>query len=113
MDLLETILHEMTHTTIYLKDEADFNEGLAVLVGKVGTIQFLEKTFGSSDPLTMEAQRNLEDERLFCSFLASLLQQLEQLYASPVSYEEKLTQREEVFERSLMRFGGIKSQLQT
>lgn len=113
VDLLETILHEMTHTTIYLKDEADFNEGLAVLVGKVGTIQFLEKTFGSSDPLTMEAQRNLEDERLFCSFLASLLQQLEQLYASPVSYEEKLTQREEVFERSLMRFGGIKSQLQT
>lgn len=113
VDLLETILHEMTHTTIYLKDEADFNEGLAVLVGKVGTIQFLEKTFGSSNPLTMEAQRNLEDERLFCSFLASLLQQLEQLYASPVSYEEKLTQREEVFERSLMRFGGIKSQLQT
>jgi predicted aminopeptidase len=113
VDLVETILHEMTHTTLYLKDEADFNEGLAVLVGKVGTIQFLEKTFGSSDPLTMEAQRNLEDERLFCSFLASLLQQLEQLYASSVSYEEKLTQREEVFERSLMRFGGIKNQLQT
>jgi predicted aminopeptidase len=113
VDLVETILHEMTHTTLYLKDEADFNEGLAVLVGKVGTIQFLEKTFGSSDPLTMEAKRNLEDERLFCSFLASLLQQLEQLYASSVSYEEKLTQREEVFERSLMRFGGIKNQLQT
>jgi predicted aminopeptidase len=113
VDLVETILHEMTHTTLYLKDQADFNEGLAVLVGKVGTIQFLEKTFGSSDPLTMEAQKNLEDERIFCSFLASLLQQLEQLYASTASYEEKLAQREKVFQKSLVRFEGIKNKLQT
>ncbi len=113
VDLVETILHEMTHTTLYLKDEADFNEGLAVLVGKVGTLQFLEKTFGPSDPLTMEAQKNLEDERIFCSFLASLLQQLEQLYDRPISYQEKLNQREKVFEKSIVRFSGIRNQLQT
>ncbi|MGD8982426.1 MAG: aminopeptidase [Desulfobacteraceae bacterium] len=113
VDLVETILHEMTHTTLYLKDEAEFNEGLAVLVGKVGTIQFLERTFGPSDPLTMEAKKNLEDERIFSSFLTSLLQQLERLYDSPISYQQKLTQREKVFERSLVTFGGIKGQLQT
>ncbi len=113
VDLVETILHEMTHTTLYLKGEGEFNEGLAVLVGKVGAIQFLEKTFGPSDPLTIEAKKNVEDERIFCTFLASLLQQLEQLYDSPISYEEKLTQREKVFERSLVKFGGIKGQLQT
>jgi predicted aminopeptidase len=113
VDLVETILHEMTHTTLYLKDEAGFNEGLAVLVGKVGTLQFMEKTFGALDPLTVEAQKNLEDERIFCSFLASLLRQLEQLYASPTSYEEKLNQREKVFEKSLVRFSEIRNQLQT
>ncbi len=113
VDLVETILHEMTHTTLYLKGEGEFNEGLALLVGKVGALQFLEKTFGPSDPLTMEAKKNLEDERIFSSFLASLLHQLEQLYNSPISYEEKLTQREKVFERSLVKFGGIKGQLQT
>ena len=112
-DLVETILHEMTHTTLYLKGEGEFNEGLALLVGKVGALQFLEKTFGPSDPLTVEAKKNLEDERIFSSFLASLLHQLEQLYNSPISYEEKLTQREKVFERSLVKFGGIKGQLQT
>ena len=113
VDLVETILHEMTHTTLYLKDEAEFNEGLAVLVGKMGTIEFLEKTFGPSDPPTMEAKKNLEDERIFSSFLAFLLQQLEQLYDSPISYEEKLTQREKVFARSLVKFSGIQGQLQT
>lgn len=113
VDLVETILHEMTHTTLYLKGEGEFNEGLAVLVGKVGAIQFLEKTFGPSDPLTIEAKKNVEDERIFSAFLASLLQQLEQLYDSPISYEEKLTQREKVFERSLVKFGEIKGQFQT
>jgi predicted aminopeptidase len=113
VDLVEIILHEMTHTTLYLKDEGEFNEGLAVLVGKVGAFQFLEKTFGSSDPLTMEAKKNLEDERIFSSFLASLLQQLERLYGSPISYKEKLNQREKVFERSLVKFDEIKGQLQT
>jgi predicted aminopeptidase len=113
VDLVETILHEMMHTTLYLKGEGEFNEGLAVLVGKVGAIQFLEKTFGPSAPLTIEAKKNLEDERIFSSFLASLLQQLERLYDTPISYQDKLTQREQVFERSLVKFSGIKSQLQT
>ena len=113
VDLVETILHEMTHTTLYLKGEGEFNEGLAVLVGKVGAIRFLEKTLGQSDPLTMEAKKNVEDERIFSAFLASLLQQLEQLYDSPISYEKKLTLREKVFESSLVKFGKIKSQLQT
>ena len=113
VDLVETILHEMTHTTLYLKDESEFNEGLANLVGKVGAVQFLEETLGPSDPSTLEAKKILEDERIFSSFLASLLQQLERLYASPVSYEEKLAQREKVFQKSLVRFEGIKNKLQT
>jgi predicted aminopeptidase len=113
LDLVETILHEMTHTTLYVKDEPEFNEGLAVLVGKMGAIRFLEETFGPSDPLAMEAKENVEDERIFCSFLASLLQQLEQLYDTPIGYEEKLARREEVFERSLVEFGRIKGQFKT
>jgi predicted aminopeptidase len=113
VNLVETILHEMTHTTLYLKGGGEFNEGLAGMVGKVGAIQFLEKTFGPSDPLTIEAKKNLEDEHIFSPFLASLLQQLEQLYDTPIGYEEKLAGREKVFERSLVKFSGIKGQFQT
>jgi predicted aminopeptidase len=113
VNLVETILHEMTHTTLYLKGGGEFNEGLAGMVGKVGAIQFLEKTFGPSDPLTIEAKRNLEDEHIFSPFLASLLQQLEQLYDTPIGYEEKLTRREKIFEKSLVKFSRIKGQFQT
>jgi predicted aminopeptidase len=111
--LVETILHEMTHTTLYVKGEGEFNEGLAGLVGKVGTVLFLERMYGPSNPMTLEAKQILEDERLFSSFLASLLQDLERLYNSPISYEEKLTEREKVFAKSLVEFHGLRGRLQT
>jgi len=113
VDLVETILHEMTHTTLYVKGHGEFNEGLAGLVGKVGAIQFLEKTYGPSDSLTIEAKKNLEDERLFSPFLSTLMQRLEQLYDSPISYQEKLIQREKVFASSVVSFGQLKAQFQT
>lgn len=113
LDLVETILHEMTHTTLYVQGKGEFNEGLAVLVGKVGAVQFFEKNYGPSDPLTLEAKRTLEDERLFSSFLASVLRKLEHLYKSPINYQDKLSEREKVFARSLEEFSQIKSQLQT
>ncbi|MBK5100233.1 MAG: aminopeptidase [Desulfobacteraceae bacterium] len=111
--LAETILHEITHATFYLQGQSEFNEGLAVLVGKRGALHFLETTYGSSHPLTMQARKAVEDERIFSSFLASLLDELERLYDSPIGYEEKLSQREEVFSRSLEEFARLKNRLQT
>ena len=112
-DLVETILHEMTHTTLYLKGQGAFNEGLAVLVGKVGAFLFFDEVFGPSHPFTEEAKGSIEDERLFSRFLASLMDKLEQLYNSPISYQEKLTRREEVFAESIEEFKYIKERFKT
>ena len=109
LDLVDTILHEMTHTTLYVKGQGEFNEGLAMLVGKVGAILFLENAYGPLDPLTVEAKKSLEDERIFSSFLTSLLEQLESVYDSPITYQEKLTEREKTFSRSQEAFSQIKS----
>jgi predicted aminopeptidase len=112
-DLVETILHEMTHATLYLKGQGEFNEGLATLVGKKGAYLFLKETFGSSHPLTLEAQKTIEDERLFSSFLASLLGELNQLYDSSLSYQEKLREREKVFALYPERFNSLRGSFQT
>jgi predicted aminopeptidase len=111
--LAETILHEMTHTTLYLEDQGEFNEGLAVLVGKMGALRFLEKTYGSSHPFAINGQRDIEDERLFSAYLVRVLKRLECLYSSPISYQEKLAQREKIFAGSLEEFERLKVRLQT
>jgi len=113
LGLVETVLHEMTHTTLYVKDQGEFNEGLAVLVGKRGALLFMEKTYGPTHPLTVEAAKSIHDEALFSSFVASLLEELERLYNSPITYEQKLAEREEVFEGALRQFEVLKSRLKT
>jgi len=112
-DLVDTILHEMTHTTIYLKGQGAFNEGLAVLVGKVGAFLFFEEVFGPSHPFTEEAKESIEDERVFSRFLAALMNKLEQLYNSPITYQEKLARREEVFAGSLEEFKHTRKRFKT
>ena len=113
VELTEIILHEMTHTTLYLKGQSEFNENLANLVGKAGTISFMRETYGYTHPFTIEAENNLSDQRLFCSFLTSLLEMLESLYNSDISYEEKLTKREMIFKRSLKDFADIQADFKT
>ena len=112
-DLVEIILHEMTHTTLYIKGQGAFNEGLAQIVGKKGALRFLEKTRGPSHPLTLEAKAAIEDERLFADFIDSLLKELDTLYRSSLSLEEKLAKREEIFFRSLEEFETLKGRLKT
>ena len=112
-DLVETILHEMTHTTIYVKGQGYFNEGFANLVGLIGARQFLEAQYGPTHPLTIEAQKTIEDEMVFSSFIFTLMDDLEHLYGSPFSYEEKLAQREKVFSHALENFERLKGDLKT
>ena len=113
VDLVEVILHEMTHTTLYVKGQGEFNEGLAVLVGKAGAFLFLKKTYGPTHPLTIEAQKSIEDERIFSPFLKVLLEKLKHLYDSPIGYKEKLAEREKIFARSLEEFNYLKNRLHT
>jgi len=113
VDLVETILHEMTHTTFYLKGQGEFNEGIANLVGKMGAVLFVRRTYGPSHPFTIEAKQTIEDERLFSSYLSHLLDELGQMYNSTLSYQAKLVEREKIFSNALKKFAHIKKKLQT
>ena len=44
--LVELIIHELAHATIYFKNQTDFNESFANAVGKMGTLAFLKEHFG-------------------------------------------------------------------
>ncbi len=47
--LAELIIHEMTHATLYVKSNVDFNENLASFVGEEGALLFLEYKYGKPD----------------------------------------------------------------
>lgn len=113
LDLIETILHEMTHTTFYIKGQWEFNEGLANLMGKYGSLAFVKAKYGIQSPISIRAMNIIDDELMFSALLSSLFERLEELYNSPLSYINKLQQREKIFEEFLVYFKDNKNRFRT
>ncbi len=80
-ELAELIIHELTHSTIYLKDSVNFNENLASFVGKKGALLFLENKFGKSSPHLQFYQNELYDDSLYIAFMLQTTQTLKNFYA--------------------------------
>ncbi len=49
-DLASLILHEMVHSTLWVKDSVDFNENLATFIGDTAAYEFLRFKFGKGSP---------------------------------------------------------------
>ncbi len=111
--LVNILLHEMTHATLYVNGQGAFNEGLAVLVGKAGAVQFFEETLGPAHPFTIEAQNALADERLFSRFLDELMAEMEKVYRLEADYNEKMRLRRSVFAEYQNRFETLKKEFKT
>lgn len=78
--LVNTIIHELVHTTLFIKDNIDFNERLAVFVANKGTEYFyLDKEGKDSATLKLIKDENYDDE-LFSKFITSELAKLKKWY---------------------------------
>lgn len=79
-DLVNTIIHELVHTTLFIKDNIDFNERLAVFVANKGTeIFYREKEGAASKTLALIKDENKDDE-LFSKFITRELNDLKNWY---------------------------------
>jgi len=79
-DLVETLLHELVHRTVYARDAADFNEGIATFVGQEGMVQFFEARDGSAGAATARARAVVADDRAISITLEQTRAKVEQLY---------------------------------
>lgn len=109
--LANTVLHELTHGTVFVPGRARFNEGLATFVGDTGSLLFLEERYGARSATVAEARAEQRDRRRYVAFLEELITELRRVYALRISREEKLRRREEWFERAVLRAREIPFEL--
>jgi predicted aminopeptidase len=79
-DLVEVIIHESTHATLYIKSNADFNERLATFVGSLGVKAFYTKLEGPNSATAKKIGLDAEDEKIFSEFITAQIKDLEQWY---------------------------------
>ncbi|MGM9507309.1 aminopeptidase [Larkinella sp. GY13] len=51
--LAELIIHELTHGTLFVKDNLEYNENLADFVGEYGALKFLTQKYGANSPAAL------------------------------------------------------------
>ncbi len=79
-DLANLIIHELVHSTIFVKDSVDFNENLASFIGDRGAWEFLKKYYPST--YLIKYEQELKDEEIFIDHVLRGADKLDSLYKS-------------------------------
>ena len=109
VDLVETVLHELSHNHLFVKGQVRFNESFATFVGRAGAIDFFcNRQGGGPDTVKcFRAQARWRDHQRFEEFIEGLVEQLQVVYQdTTLAYETKLTEREGIFDRHLETFAN-------
>ncbi|WP_462252572.1 aminopeptidase [Ekhidna sp.] len=80
--LAELIIHELTHSTLFIKDNIEFNENLASFIGEQGAIQFLDEKYGKNSHAYFEYVLAEEDSKTFRNQMLLATSKLDSLYKS-------------------------------
>jgi predicted aminopeptidase len=103
VDLVETVVHETTHNTLFLSGHVKFNESFANFVGSVGAIEFFcERDPEGSHCRTARARWN--DTVRFSVFLDELWNELEALYDEGLPVDSVLPRRQRLLTGQAERY---------
>ncbi len=97
-DLAETVIHELTHNTVFKPGDSDFNESVTNFVGRKGAMEFLASIGGKESKLYRQAVEEAEDRDRINEFLGGVYRDLDTFYRrTDLSSAEKIAQRDQIF----------------
>ena len=111
--LIETVLHEMLHQTVWIKGHVSFNESLAGFVGRKGAEAYLAHHDGVDSPAYRDYLDRRADANLLRVHLQQLIARLQELYQEPVSREAKLQRRQILFDEAAATYSALFSRMKT
>ena len=88
-DVADTIIHEMTHATIWSNGHDRFDEELATFVGGEGSLAYLASVYGPDSPESRRAEVERADAAAFSAWLRGTAEELETVYSSALPPSEK------------------------
>jgi len=109
-DLANTIIHELTHATIFVKDSLTFNENLASFVGDKGAEFFLTWKYGKDSKEFLTYINTKDDRRKFSNHFVNAAQKLDSLYGTFTKKmgNERVIKKEAMIRSIVMSLDTIK-----
>ncbi len=88
--LVETLLHELVHATVFVREQVDFNEGVASFIGEEASVGFFA---ARSDAEAEARRREIARARRLDDEMMALRSRVEDLYADQPEGAERAAQR--------------------
>lgn len=93
-DLARLIIHELTHASIFIADDADFNENFASFIGDEGAKRYIEKYYGKNSKEDLQLDTLLSNIQNFSAITLLYYDSLKYTYekfkgALPLLVEQK------------------------
>ncbi len=111
-DLVNLIIHESAHATIFIKSQGEFNERLATFLGNQGTEIFYHKKEGEKSKTLEHVALEDHDEKLFSQFITDEVKSLNDWYKNEIDDAIKAGQPKDQVaineEKRQKRIGEIK-----
>lgn len=88
--LAELIIHELTHSTLFVKDDIEFNENLASFIGEKGAVLYLNQKYGKNSQPYFDYILAEEDSRTFRKQMLLATSKLDSLYKSMMNSPDSI-----------------------
>ncbi len=92
--LSNLIIHELTHGTLFVKNNVNFNENLANFIADKGAEQFLLQKFGSNSKQYREYKHEKSDEKIYDAYILKSAERLDSLYKKMLDNEDDKIKKE-------------------
>jgi predicted aminopeptidase len=111
--LINTIIHEMLHQTVWFKGHISFNESLASFVGEHGTLAFLQQRYGADAPEYQHYRALRADAVVFEEYMDALIERLKTLYHESMSRTDKLQRKAQILAEAAAAYPEVFPRMQT
>lgn len=108
--LANLIIHELTHGTLYIKNNVDYNENLASFIGDKGALLFMETKYGKNSPQAIYYTNSKTDTEKFSQFVlksAMVLDSMYQYFPVAMSTKEKESKKEAMYQHIFAAFDTV------
>lgn len=111
--LINTIIHEMLHQTVWFKGNISFNESLASFVGEHGTLAYLQQQYGADAPEYQHYRALRADALVLEEYIGALIERLEALYRESISRADKLQRKAQILAEAAAAYPEVFPRMQT
>ena len=109
-DFTETIIHELTHGTLFVKDSLRFNENLATFIGIIGTSKYLAYKYGDSSTTAKTYVERWTNRKMIINHILQGAIHLDSLYSSfdqNMTVEEKVLMKKKAIDQIIERIDTL------